>query len=121
MAPELRIGDAEREQASAALAEHFAQGRLDDEEYAERLDAAWSARTRSDLAQLFWDLPATTPPRHRPAPASSSGARGPRWRVPLLVLAVGLLLLALVTHVPLVILVVVLVVGVLVARGRSRG
>lgn len=120
MAPELRIGDAEREQASAALAEHFAQGRLDDEEYAERLDAAWSARTRSDLAQLFWDLPATTPPRHHPPPASS-GARGPRWRVPLLVLAVGLLLLALVARLPVVILVVVLVVGVLTARGRCRG
>lgn len=119
MAPELRIGDAEREQASAALAEHFAQGRLDDEEYAERLDAAWSARTRSDLAQLFWDLPATTPPRHQAAPARNGG-NGPRWHVPLLALALGLVLLGVVARLPLVILVVVLVVGVLMVRGRCR-
>ena len=40
----LRIGDTEREQAAAALGEHYAQGRLTTEEHSERLDQAWAAR-----------------------------------------------------------------------------
>ena len=50
---EPRIGDAERERATARLGEHFAEGRLDHEEYDERLDAIWSARTAADLDQVF--------------------------------------------------------------------
>ena len=53
------------------LAGHYADGRLDHEEYDERLDAIWTARTRADLAVLFSDLPrpqATYPPgQARPA------------------------------------------------------
>jgi len=55
--PELRIGDAERESAAAALGEHFASGRLTREEYDERSTSVWSAKTRSDLWPLFADLP----------------------------------------------------------------
>ena len=53
----LRLGDAEREQASALLRDHYAEGRLDTEEYSERLDAVWAARTRADLRPVFADLP----------------------------------------------------------------
>ena len=56
---QLRIGDAEREASVAALGEHFAQGRLTREEYDERSDAVWSARTRGDLVPVFADLPRT--------------------------------------------------------------
>lgn len=119
MASELRIGDVERERASSTLAEHFAQGRLDNDEYAERLDAVWTARTRSDLDQLFWDLPATPPAP--PAVTTRSGRRGPRRRTPLLVLALGLVLLAIVAHLPLWLLVVLLFVGVHKLRGGCRG
>ena len=55
----LRIGDAEREQATAALGEHYAQGRLTTEEHSERLDRIWAAKTRSELAPVFTDLPGT--------------------------------------------------------------
>ena len=40
----LRIGDADREHAAAALGEHFATGRLSKEEYDERAQRVWEAR-----------------------------------------------------------------------------
>lgn len=55
--PDLRVGDAERDDAAARLREHSAAGRLTDEELEERLTAVYSARTQSDLAQLLRDLP----------------------------------------------------------------
>jgi Domain of unknown function (DUF1707) len=54
---QIRVGDAEREGALAALREHYAYGRLDAAELEERITAALIARTRSDLARLFFDLP----------------------------------------------------------------
>lgn len=61
----LRVSEAEREEASARLAEHYATGRLSDDDYYERLDAVWSARVRADVDMLFTDLPKTVaqPPR----------------------------------------------------------
>lgn len=53
----LRIGTAEREQAVKALGEHFAQGRLEPDEFEERMTAAYAARTASELDRLFDDLP----------------------------------------------------------------
>ena len=55
--PEVRIGDAEREAAVAALGEHYAVGRLTKDEYDERAAVAWSARTVSAIRPLFVDLP----------------------------------------------------------------
>lgn len=54
---EMRVSDAEREAAAAELQEHFASGRLDQEELNERLAAAFAARTRGELNALFTDLP----------------------------------------------------------------
>lgn len=56
-----RIGDAERDQAAEFLREHHAQGRLDVNEFDERLTAALRAKTQADLDSLFYDLPAPTP------------------------------------------------------------
>jgi hypothetical protein len=53
----IRVGDAERDAAVAALREHFAAGRLDADEFEERVSAALTARTRTDLRRLFTDLP----------------------------------------------------------------
>jgi hypothetical protein len=98
-----RIGDAEREGATTRLNNHFAAGRLDHEEYAERLDAIWSARTRADLDQLFWDLPHTPAPvvAARPAPVARSGM--PTF-VPVLVIAI-IVGVAVVKSAPLVLLI----------------
>ena len=69
----IRASDAERERTAEALKRHALDGRLTSDEYAERLDAAYAARTRAQLDRLLDDLP----PMRRPAPA---GATPPRWR-----------------------------------------
>ena len=55
--PDLRIGHAEREATVAALAEHFAQGRLTLDELDARLDAAFTATTQGEISRVTWDLP----------------------------------------------------------------
>lgn len=57
----LRIGDGERDRALQALAEHFAAGRLTTEEFDQRSDQVWKARTTADLRPLFTDLPGGLP------------------------------------------------------------
>ncbi|MGH3402375.1 MAG: DUF1707 SHOCT-like domain-containing protein [Streptosporangiaceae bacterium] len=56
-APGLRAGDADRDAAAAVLAEHFAQGRLTLDELVARLEAALTATTYGQLAQVTHDLP----------------------------------------------------------------
>ena len=58
----LRIGDAERDRAIADLGDHFAAGRLNTEEFEQRVDQAIRARFNDDLEPLFVDLPRTAEP-----------------------------------------------------------
>jgi hypothetical protein len=53
----LRVSDAERNEVADKLSAHFADGRLDESEFKERLDAAMGAKTQADLSGLFDDLP----------------------------------------------------------------
>src|SRR5271169_5647560 len=55
--PNLRIGDAERTDVADHLAKHFSDGRLDEAEFADRLDRAMRAKTMPDLTELIADLP----------------------------------------------------------------
>ncbi|MET0520955.1 MAG: DUF1707 domain-containing protein, partial [Jiangellaceae bacterium] len=57
MSAQLRIGDAERDNAAQALGEHYATGRISKEEYEERSEQVWAARFQADLEPLFADLP----------------------------------------------------------------
>jgi Domain of unknown function (DUF1707) len=59
---EPRIGDADRDQAVAFLQEHMAQGRIDASEFDDRMSRALKAKTASQLAVLFDDLPDPRPP-----------------------------------------------------------
>ncbi|HEY3262466.1 MAG TPA: DUF1707 domain-containing protein, partial [Pseudonocardiaceae bacterium] len=59
--PDLRIGDAEREEALKALGEHMSVGRLDVNEYGERAAQVTAAKTRGELISLFADLPEPHP------------------------------------------------------------
>lgn len=59
--PELRASDEQRDRAAAEIRDHFAAGRLDDDELAERLDAVYRARTQGELRALRADLPALPP------------------------------------------------------------
>jgi hypothetical protein len=69
--PDVRVSDAERSEVADRLAEHYGDGRLDQSEFNERVEQAMRAKTRSDLAGLFDDLPdgeaseVTTRPRRR--------------------------------------------------------
>ena len=55
----LRVSDAERQAVTDRLAEHFADGRLDQAEFDDRVGRAMNAKTRADLSGLFSDLPET--------------------------------------------------------------
>ena len=55
--PELRASDADRERVAEILREALAEGRLDMEEFGERLDATYKARTYGELTPITRDLP----------------------------------------------------------------
>ena len=116
--PRLRIGDADRERAMADLAQHYTEGRLDHEEYDERLDAVWTARTRADLALLFEDLPRTPAPAPRATRAPARPAPGRRSRPPLLPILALLIGLSIVFEAPVWLLVIPIW---FVVRHRRRG
>jgi hypothetical protein len=56
--PNLRASDADRERVAAELGDHLAAGRLENEEFQERLSSAYAARTLGELDTLLTDLPA---------------------------------------------------------------
>jgi DUF1707 SHOCT-like domain len=66
----IRVSDVERNAVAERLSAHYAEGRLDQAEFDERVSKTMSAKTRGDLAGLFDDLP-------DPEPAGASGASGP--------------------------------------------
>ena len=89
--PELRASDADRERTVVALRDHAGEGRLSLEEFSERMEQAYRARTLSELDSLTRDLPATAGgalDRPRPRPrrrftlvAFGSAERTGRWRL----------------------------------------
>ena len=110
----LRISDADREAAVDLLSEQYAVGRLSKDEFDERSDAVWSARTRGDLAPLFADLPVRSPA----LPALVERRRSRRgFPVPLVPVLVLLIAIMVFTHLPFVLL--GLVVWFLIARSHG--
>jgi hypothetical protein len=94
--PALRASDRERDAVATRLQDAFAEGRLDDTEFDQRMRAALTARTRADLDSLLADLPAA-PAAAPGAPVRAAAAGRPgrfaialkssvrragRWRVP---------------------------------------
>lgn len=128
----LRMSDAERNQASAELGEHYAQGRLTTEEHAERLDRIWAARTRGELGPIFADLPGGSALRPAPTPyaararsprpgaVSSAGRRFRGLPTPLVLVLAILVAVAAATHLPL-LLIGVGVWFLLARRGHCAG
>lgn len=74
-----RIGDAERDRAAEYLREHMSVGRLDQEEFDERVTAVLQARTAADLEPLFSDLPAPKPGQEV---STTGGAPWPTYQPP---------------------------------------
>ncbi|MGW6913782.1 DUF1707 SHOCT-like domain-containing protein [Kitasatospora sp. NPDC054939] len=55
---DMRASDADRERIAELLRDAYAEGRLDVDEHAERIEAAYRAKTMGELAPLTRDLPA---------------------------------------------------------------
>ncbi|WP_433858045.1 DUF1707 SHOCT-like domain-containing protein [Streptomyces kronopolitis] len=97
---DLRASDADRDRVAEILREALAEGRLDPEEHAERIDTVYRSKTMGELEPVLRDLPAPAGSRPQPepgGPAQGSGAPVPdqnlvavfsasvrkgRWRVP---------------------------------------
>lgn len=62
-ADDLRASDAEREDVVSRLRDHAADGRLGTDELAARIDRAYAATTRRELASLVADVPQAARPR----------------------------------------------------------
>jgi Domain of unknown function (DUF1707) len=54
---DLRASDEQRDRAAAEIREHFAAGRLSDDELSDRVQAAYAARTVGELNAVLADLP----------------------------------------------------------------
>ncbi|HUK68374.1 MAG TPA: DUF1707 domain-containing protein [Streptosporangiaceae bacterium] len=110
--PDLRVSDAERAEVADRLAKHYGDGRLDQAEFDHRLDQAMGAKTQSDLAGLFADLPGTDTPADLPGagkrtdPPGADAAKGaarqrnqrPHRHHRILVLVVAIVVAAAVGH-----------------------
>lgn len=78
--PRIRASDDDRDRAASLLREHHAVGRLSVEEFNERLDQLYTAKTMGEIDELLADLPGidlyrlpdATLPRYR-GPAAGSG------------------------------------------------
>ncbi len=71
----VRISDADREAAASSLREHYARGRLTLEEFQQRLDAVFAAKTDVDLAKINADLPYVNPDAAPWPPQQSAGTK----------------------------------------------
>jgi hypothetical protein len=72
----IRVSDADRNAVAELLTQHYAEGRLDQGEFDERVGRTMAAKTRGDLAGLFDDLP-DTDPASGSGPGSPAGAAVP--------------------------------------------
>ena len=74
--PNMRVSNAERTEVADLLSKHYGDGRLDEDEFNERLDQAMKAKTQADLHGVFADLPDDMPSAQAP------GIEEPRQIVP---------------------------------------
>ncbi|MGI8459400.1 MAG: DUF1707 SHOCT-like domain-containing protein [Propionibacteriaceae bacterium] len=123
-----RIGDAERDAAVAALQDHHVAGRLDRNEFEERMAAALAARTRDDLHPLFVDLPrptaAATSPQAAVAVAPTPAVPAPwvRYGAPAVASAIWpLTILACILLQNWSLIAVAIVFSMVVGQGTGRG
>ena len=74
---QIRVSDAERERTADTLRNHYADGRLSSDELEDRIERAYHATTRGDLAALTRDLPSD---RGRRARVAMARANREAWR-----------------------------------------
>ena len=82
---QLRASDADRNTAAAMLGNAYAEGRLDNDEYQQRLDQAMSSKSLGELVPVLADIvPAPQQPASAVQPGPQRGRPGfltqfPRW------------------------------------------
>jgi hypothetical protein len=81
--PSALASDSERDAVLQRLREAFAEGRLNDTEFDERMRAALSARTHGDLEPLLTDLPASPDSTAAARPAAGRAGRAGRFAIAL--------------------------------------
>jgi hypothetical protein len=86
--PNLRAADADRDLIAERLRVSHADGRLDADEFQERIDQCYKARTIGELEQLVGDLPPAEPP------TSHTGRFRRLPYVPLVPILIALLLIS---------------------------
>lgn len=80
--PGMRVSDAERAEVSDRLSRHYADGRLDQAEFDERMGRAMNAKTHGDFDGLFADLPDLPDQQGGPGGPGGVGAQaqpGQQW------------------------------------------
>jgi hypothetical protein len=77
VAPGPRASDADRNRFAAMIERHFAEGRLSEAEFSERMDRVLAARTLGELYALSADLP---DPPAVDVPHSPPGHKRHAWR-----------------------------------------
>lgn len=108
---EIRASDHDRDSTVAVLRDAYTVGRLDLEEFDERMTAAYAAKTWGDLRRLTADLPTATHlgadlPTSAVVPVAveepgQPAARGSRWALaPMIPLALVWLAIAAAAHSP---------------------
>jgi hypothetical protein len=75
---QLRAADSERDAIAERLAAAMSEGRLDADEYQQRLERAYAARTYADLGRLVDDLPASASLGASASPRSMPEQTAPR-------------------------------------------
>ena len=80
--PNLRASDADRDATADRLRQHHTDGRIDPEEFQERLDGCFAAKTVGELAELTRDLPDDRP-RHRAGGRTGFGPLGYLRMIPI--------------------------------------
>jgi Flp pilus assembly protein TadB len=61
--PDIRASDADRDATADRLRKHHTDGRIDPEEFQERIDRCYNAKTVGELDELVSDLPRERDPR----------------------------------------------------------
>jgi hypothetical protein len=90
--PNLRAADADREKTAERLRESHAEGRLDMDEFQQRLEHCYQAKTVGQLDELVRDLPRRDEHAARPSPGffRPSGSR----LAPLAAIVIGLIMIS---------------------------
>lgn len=87
--PNVRAADADRDEIGERLRRHHAEGRIDSEEFQERIDRCYQAKTLGELRALVNDLP-----RERDDPGEPRLHLRRLWPVPLVPLLIAFWVIA---------------------------